>query len=167
MEPIWKHIYDYPNYEISETGDIRNVHTNHLLKHKIDKGYHRVALYNDNGKTYKCVHRLVAETFYGFPEAKYEVNHVNGDKSHNELTNLEYCSRSENMKHAYRTGLKRPSGGLPERPVRVVETNEVYPSAYECARQLNCNQGHINHCLTGSRKTHNGYHFEYADMGGI
>ena len=163
MSLYWRTIPDFPNYEICQNGEIRNLQTNVLLKHQLNKGYHRVALYNDFGKLYKSVHRLVAETFYEGVADKFEVNHISGIKDDNSLDNLEFCTRSENMKHAYRIGLKTPSGGLQNKPLRVIETGDIYPSAYECARQLGCDQRHINHCLMGKRKTHKGYHFEYVE----
>lgn len=158
----WKQIEEFPNYEVSESGVVRNVNTKVELKHKIDKGYHRVTLY-DNGKpTRKPVHQLVAETFHGKHPNKSEINHVDGDKSNNHICNLEYCSRSENLKHAFRTGLKQPSGGLKGRAIRVVETGKIYESIHECGRDLGCDPGHISHCLAGGRKSHKGYHFEYV-----
>ena len=165
MTLSWRTIPDFPNYEICQNGEIRNSQSNTLLKHQLNKGYHRVALYNDSGKFYKSVHRLVAETFHGLSSDKSEVNHISGNKNDNTLDNLEFCTRSENMKHAYRAGLKTPSGGLPNKPLKVIETGKIYFSAYECARQLNCDQRHINHCLMGKRKTHKGYHFEYVESG--
>lgn len=158
----WRSVKGFVNYEVNDHGDIRNKHTTKILSPKIDRGYERVVLYDKGVRNMKQVHRIVAESFIDNPDCKDEVNHINGNKHDNRVQNLEWCTRSDNMKHAYATGLKHFSGGLEERPVRVLETGQVYKSIHECARQLNCDQGHISHCLSGQRQTHNKYHFEYA-----
>lgn len=66
-------------------------------------GYLKVKI--DEGKT-KKVHDLVAVTFLGPKPSGYDVNHIDGNKKNNRIENLEYCSRSDNMKHAYRLGLR-------------------------------------------------------------
>jgi hypothetical protein len=59
-----------------------------------------------NGKTYrKYIHRMVAEAFIPNPHGYSEVNHIDGDKSNNHVSNLEWCSRSYNIKHALKKGL--------------------------------------------------------------
>lgn len=158
----WAPVNGYENYEVSDRGDIRNKYTNKVLSSKYDRGYERVTLYNKGIRNMKQVHRIVAEAFIDNPENKDEVNHINGDKRDNRIQNLEWCTRSANMKHAYATGLKHHSGGLSKRSLRVIETDQIYYSAYDCARELNLDQGHINQCLTGKRQTHKGYHFEYV-----
>ena len=112
----------------------------------------------------RLVHRLVAETWIDNPIPNYytQVNHINGDKTDNSVENLEWVSPSQNLRHAFRTGLKKPSGGLKATPIRIPETGEVFESQAECARRIGGDQGAIANCLTGKRSTHLGYHFEYA-----
>lgn len=158
----WTTIDEFPNYEISNQGRIRNRNTKQILRQKVDRGYHRIMLYRDGETCTKQIHRLVADSFVPNIDNKKEVNHIDGNKDNNRADNLEWCTRGENMKHAFANGLKTPSGGVPKKKVRVLETGDIYDSAYECARQIDCDQGHINQCLTGRRKSHKGYHFEYA-----
>jgi hypothetical protein len=74
-------------------------------------GYLRVGLsLNKKNTTYK-VHRLVADAFCDKYISKNEVNHINGIKTDNNSVNLEWCDRSENIKHAFKTGLATPMRG--------------------------------------------------------
>lgn len=66
-------------------------------------GYLKVNL---DSKTY-AVHRVVARTFLGQRPEGFTVNHIDGSKGNNSSDNLEYCTYSDNMKHAYRLGLRK------------------------------------------------------------
>ncbi len=72
-----------------------------------DKRYRAVCLSINNISTSRYVHRLVAETFIANPDNLPEVNHIDGNPLNNHVDNLEWCTRSENVAHAYRTGLYR------------------------------------------------------------
>lgn len=68
-------------------------------------GYMKVELGKSN---FHNVHRLVAETYISNLENKPQINHINGNKSDNRIENLEWCTQSENMLHAYKIGLQKP-----------------------------------------------------------
>lgn len=105
---IWKDITDYVNYEVSSCGKIRNKVTGRLLKFdKSWNGYYRCTLCKTNTPKKFLVHRVVMREFVG--ESSLQVNHKDGDKSNNGLSNLEYVSCSENHIHAQENGL-RPIG---------------------------------------------------------
>lgn len=72
------------------------------LKPQDARGYDRVRV---QGRL-QYVHRLVAQAFIPNPENKPEVNHKNGNKRDNRASNLEWCTRAENIQHADRTGLR-------------------------------------------------------------
>ena len=101
---MWKTIQQESSYEINENGDVRNIKTGHIKSTRLDKyGYKRVTLY-PSGKTYS-IHRLVAMTYLSNNKCFKTVNHINGNKIDNNVKNLEWCSFSDNTKHAHRAGL--------------------------------------------------------------
>lgn len=159
---LWKRIDDFPNYEVSDTGKVRNSKTNRILKQRLNTyGYDRVCLYNSDGVSDRLVHRLVAEYFCDGAASELDVNHKDGCKTNNNAENLEWCTRSHNVKHAYDNRLKTPSGPHSIRKVRIVETDEIYDSQRECARAIDGSQAHIHRCLIGQYSQYKGYHFEY------
>ena len=161
----WINSSKYPNYAVSDHGRVKKISTDKVLIATNDsRGYPAVTIIDDNGQHTKNVHRLVAETFIPNPEHKRTVNHKDGNKSNNHISNLEWNTLSENVTHAYANGLKqRPdNAGSPKRAVRIVETGEVFESIGECARSINGDQAHICNCLSGRYHTHKGFHFEYA-----
>lgn len=154
----------FPDYYASENGYVVNKHKDRVIHSSPDKhGYMTIHLCNDGIWYTKLLHRVVAETFLGQPNSDaWQVNHINGDKSDNRLSNLEFVTPSENMYHAYANGLNHWEG-YNESPVRIIETGEVYKSQAECARAIRGSQSNINACLKGRRSKHLGYHYEYVD----
>lgn len=70
-------------------------------------GYLYVKFRHDGKPKTKLVHRLLAEVFIPNPKGLPAVNHVDGDKGNNDLSNLEWCTHSENQNHAWKTGLQK------------------------------------------------------------
>jgi hypothetical protein len=97
----------HENYLVSDTGRVFKWPKE--INPKKDKdGYLQLALWNRGKPTHFKVHRLVALAFLG-PNT-LQVNHKDGDKTNNHVFNLEYVTVSENISHAYRTGLKSAKG---------------------------------------------------------
>ena len=104
----WKPLKDYPQYEISEEGFVRNNKNQLMQWHDNGKGYKYVRLRKKN-KTKNClVHRLVMFTFSEQTNYLYtDINHKDGNKSNNHVSNLEWVTKSENIRHAHTNGLMK------------------------------------------------------------
>ena len=159
-EEQWREWPQDPRIMVSNMGNV--------ISHKRGSGYPLKVWHTNDGyqmvgagdahRPSRYVHRLVAETWMPNPNQYEQVNHINGDKSDNRVENLEWASPSQNMRHAYRTGLLKAEGT----PVRIVETGEIFESVSECARRIGCDHSSISNCLAGRNRTCRGYHFEYA-----
>lgn len=110
---IWKPFPGYEGYyEVSSTGRVRRCS---LLKPlRSTWGYLTVSpTAPDRGQVRVCIHRMVLEAFVGpAPTPQHVVNHINGNKHDNRVENLEWVTQSENISHAYRTGLKKRYYGM-------------------------------------------------------
>lgn len=97
----------FPNYTICKDGIVRGKEEKKQTLGK--NGYRYVTLYANNQSKKLYIHRLLAELYIPNPEKKRTVNHINGNKQNNCLTNLEWHTDSENIKHAYDNGLNHGS----------------------------------------------------------
>lgn len=169
---IWKEVSDNSNYLVSNTGRVRRVGSDKDHSVRNNKGYLVTDLYKNGSRSTVRVHRLVAEHFIPNPYNKPEVNHIDGNKKNNDMSNLEWVTKEENCRHAWDNNLARPSYGMLGKsnpnsgrkgiPFRIVETGEVFNTLQECEEKINGNNRHINDCLRGRQRTHRGFHFEYV-----
>ena len=130
-------IVEYPNYtfaqeyRIDKEGHIYSPWRGwkEMSPYSNKQGYKELFLYtNEAGRKVFKVHRLVMNTYKPIENSEnFQVNHIDGVKSNNNLGNLEWCTRSENLKHAFKTGLeqrpigeKNPSHKLTEDQVREI-----------------------------------------------
>lgn len=95
----------------SRYGSSRLLGSKVLRPFKTNHGYFAIQIRREGKRQNVLVHRMLAEAFIANPHGKPHVNHIDGDKSNNSLSNLEWVTHAENMKHASRMGLMRSSSG--------------------------------------------------------
>lgn len=110
LKEIFKNIPNFEGlYQASNLGRLKNLKTGLFLSGCFDKnGYRKTILRKNNKRYYFRIHRLILYAFKG--KSNLQCNHKNGIKIDNRLENLEYCTNSENIKHAFRIGLKTQKG---------------------------------------------------------
>lgn len=135
MKEVWVKLDDLvengQGYSVSNLGNVWSNKTNRLLKPGNKRGGYVFVCFSQEAmvKQYD-IHRLVAIAFLeNNDEDKREVNHIDGDKSNNRLENLEWVTPSQNKKHAYRTGLRKPLP--PENMVKAIQRNCRAVTRYE------------------------------------
>lgn len=102
----WLDIPDWNKYKISQNGEVFSKKRNKLLSvYFAENKYPRVSLCNGKQEKTFCVHRLVALAYIPNPDNKRAVNHKDGNKHNNNVSNLEWVTWSENQKHAVLNGL--------------------------------------------------------------
>jgi hypothetical protein len=129
---VWRDVQGYEGlYQVSNLGRVKSLNREVTRKYKSGKtstwiqkgkvlkapldisGYPRVALYKNYKSKFVFVHRLVAQAFLGSVKVTddMQVNHMDGIKTNNYVDNLEWCTRSENMRHAHEIGVKKALKG--------------------------------------------------------
>ena len=94
------------------------------------------------------IHRLVAEAYIPNPQNLKTVDHIDGNKEHNYIKNLQWMTQGDNVRKT--NNIK----------VRCVETGEVFDSMKIAAEKMNLNDSGISFVCNGRCKTHGGYHWE-------
>lgn len=172
---MWKAIEGYEGYyEISDSGEVRsldrdvaNTRGNHVglkrhlrgapMKLSISLGYYVVNLRKNRTSHVVPVHILVAKTFIPNPNNMPVINHKDGNKLNNHVSNLEWVTYAENNIHALRMGLRQPRGN----PIMQFRLDGTYVATYkstlEAERQTGFSHGAMSHCLNGRTKTSFGY----------
>ena len=163
----WKKLRDYPSYEVSDLGLIRDAETHCPIRTRVNAhGYCIFGIRKGiEGRRQKIltVHREVANAFIPNPHNLPQINHIDGDKTNNAVSNLEWCTQQENMKHAYRTGLERPNidllRHLGDKPIRVTFKDgktKTFPSMKSAKIELEVSRktlyNILHKCFKNNRK---------------
>ena len=160
----WRDIDGFPNYMVSNTGEIKSLNYNKtgrdkiLIPHKLSNGYLGINLYDNNKRScYLLIHRLVAQAFLPNPNGYRIINHKDENRSNNSVNNLEWCSYKYNLNYGNRNS--KLSNSLTNNPffsipvLQYSKTREFlkeFPSIAEAARTIN--NGNIKAAVTNILK---------------
>lgn len=151
---IWKPIKNYPGYEVSNYGRIKSYKKDpkgKILSGKSSKGYVGID-FRINGETkQELVHRIVLSTFSPIEGwEKLTVNHIDGDKTNNNLENLEWMTQSENTRHA-RKILQSGNGTKRVHIIKINGEELFFETVTEAAKSLQLSKSTISKWVHGSR----------------
>jgi len=169
----WLVINDYPNYSISNFGNVKNNITNKIMRQNVRGGYSKISLKNGNKRGSCNVHRLVALAFIPNPDNKRTVNHKDKNKSNNKLENLEWMTHEEQIQHRS-IGLDlKPNTNKPI--YRLSKNDEIldffnsieYAGKWAVENNLTSNvhngRNAIGNCLNGLTKTAYNYKWKFTN----
>lgn len=162
----WANIPNYPNYQASNLGRIRNTKTHRIIKSYINKGGYEVIKMSDKGETKGVqVGRLVCLAFHPIPESysnikaeQLDADHIDNNRQNNRADNLQWLSHKENIQKA----LSKCVCGMCKKYMIITDQinkldgyyNELYPNGFNCSNVVNC----IKH---NNRKSAYKYKWEY------
>lgn len=167
---LYKQIKDFPDYYISKCGKVISLRVMKIGKDKA--GYSKVDLCSNGKKNTKTIHKLVGLNWINNKYNKKFINHKDGNKSNNNIDNLEWCTQSENEKHKYKVlkhqiWNKGKFGKLNVRSKKVKQLDlnnnfiKTWDSMMDIQRDLNiCYQG-ISKCCRKEQETSGGFKWEY------
>ena len=182
MKEIYKDINGYDGkYKISNFGNVLSMNyrgntkkPNVLTPIKHHLGYMLIHLVGKDKKIkMKMIHTLVADAFIPNPENKKYVNHIDGNKQNNHVSNLEWVTSKENMNHAIRTGLRNPhknnhpkGADTPNSTIILQYTKDgklvkQWECISEASRHIGCNPSSIINNAKGRTKTLHGFIWRY------
>lgn len=160
MREIWKKVPGIPDrIEVSSKGRVRSFRRGQwkIIKGSVHmSGYHAVCIsLGKVSRTFK-VHRLIVKAF-GMDRPELVCNHIDGNKLNNALDNLEVVSESENARHAFRLGLRKPKVGsehycaklTEEKCIEIIQLKRQGVPHRELARRYGVAQGTLTHMLSG------------------
>lgn len=166
----WIELKENNKYEINECGIVRNKKTKKSLKYwKTTIGYNTVCLFKNGIRKTYYVHRLIANNFIENPKKYNEVNHIDGNKENNSISNLEWCTHQHNMREAHNNGLIRETYGK-DNPISkkvkqtIIKTGEIiiWDSMMDAQREMGYSTGSICDACKGNLKTAYKSKWEYV-----
>ena len=160
---IEKEIEGFENYIICTDGTVHNKKGHNISRWKDNVGYLQVKLSKEGQWYYKRVHRLVAEAFIPNPNNLKQVNHIDGDKTNNEVSNLEWIDNKNNTQHGYDNNLYHSK----HRNIKIEVYDKIthqlintYKSIRETANELNINRKTLSRILFDDKENNYDYDFK-------
>ena len=162
----WKDIQGYEGlYQISNYGRVKSLNYKRSNKEKImdggtnKNGYRNIILSKNKKKETFYIHKLVAQHFISNPDNLSEINHIDENKSNNNVDNLEWCTHKYNSNYGTRNTRMSKSKG---KKIRCITTNEIFESSVEASEIYNIDQSSIIKCCRGKQKTAGKLFWEYV-----
>ena len=161
---IWKPIPKFDNYEVSNLGNVRNVHTGRIMTPNFKRRNGMVVGIRTNGSRYfREVSRLVAEAFLTDFDPTLYVSRKDDDIWNNRADNLYMSTRSDAGVKANNTKKERNTPSK-RTQVRVVETGKIYKSISACVREIGLSRASLHQCIYNKQKNNKLHlHFELVD----
>lgn len=159
-DEIWKEIQGYEGlYAVSNRGRVMNLKSRKVLKPGINSiGYELIVLCKNGKQKNYTVHRLVAEAFIPNTDNLPQVNHIDERKDNNDVSNLEWVTASQNMKHS----AHQCSCNINQLTLDG-ELIKTWESSRQIERETGYSTGYIIDCCKSKHKQAYGYRWEYAD----
>ena len=162
----WKQIDDFPNYEVSNQGQVRNKKTLRILKQSFSNNYAYCNLYNNGSHKRVTIHRLVAKAFVPLENGQYQdysVDHIDNNSLNNKSDNLQWLKQEDNLEKSYENGNQKKKKQRVYQYKDGLLINE-YESVNEAFRQTAIR--HISEAARGVRASAGGYVWSYEQLGG-
>lgn len=169
LKEIWKDITEYPNYQVSNLGRVRNIKTHRILQPNYTKdGYQFVGLCKDGTQKYYRINRLVAEAFIpipqtyldkGYSKETLQADHIDEDKQNNFSTNLQWLTNKENCQKSKALCVVGYNHNKMIITNQISKLDTYYTDKYQKGFQ---NQG-ICACCNHKRKSAYGFKWEYLN----
>ena len=167
QKELWKDIKGFEGlYQISSFGNVRSIprpkSKGGMMKLLLipRNNYFLIKLHKNGVETRHFIHKLVASAFIPNPLNKPQVNHKNGNKLDNRVTNLEWVTCKENIEHAYRHRLHKTRQVIQSKSGCIVR---VYRNSLFASKETGIIQSSIWYCLNGRQKTAGGYEWCYVN----
>ena len=176
MQEIWKDIDGFENYQISNLGRIKSkerivsnscrtyVKKEEILKnHVMKSGYLAIVLRDKEQKKHLLkIHRLIAENFIPNPNNYTQVNHIDGNKANSAIENLEWCTPSQNTRHAIKSGLRRKCTNKSTQRIykinpKTKDIEEIYENFVEASKSIGNNSVGSVYTACATKRDYDGY----------
>lgn len=159
-------VFSYPKEWIGGNGEVHKHEGKQLKPYINSNGYYEVGLSKD-GKSYNYkIHQLVAHVYLTNPENKPQINHKDGNKLNNHISNLEWVSAKENTQHSFNNLLQIPVKGKSHGRARAVinlDTLSMFDTGVEASLHMGLGKNAVRNAIKQGTRA-GGYYWNYLDL---